>query len=79
MGCARTVGRRAMNKRTFHIVQQERGRGDLFGSFLLIEAGPVWHQGIAPGYKDTGNTLVTEATADAQIRAELEAQLEEPK
>ena len=80
MGCARTVGWGAMNsKRIFHIARRPYGRQTSRGQYLLVQSGPNWKRGLAPGYKDTGNTLVTEATADAQIRAELEAQLEEPK
>jgi hypothetical protein len=67
------------NKRTFHITRRSYGRQTLRDQYLLLQSGANWKRGLAPGYSDTGDTLATEATADTQIRAELEAQLEDAK
>ena len=73
-----TAGRCAMkSRRTFHIARRAYGRHPaLQDQYLLVQAGPNWERGIAPGYADTGDTLETDATADAQLYAELRTRLE---
>ena len=69
-----TAGRCAMKrKRIFHIARRPYDPEQ----YLLMQAGPNWKRGMAPGYADTGDTIETDATADQQLYAELRLRLED--